>query len=131
LYAGGKNGLHPSRPQTLFKCSNNLSVDLDGKNYFYEANEAPNMTIELSKEVRQQAISSIERYFQENMDEKIGNIAAGALLGFFVDEIGPAIYNMAVAEVQERIQTRVMEIDLEVNQDPFQYWRKYDQLKKR
>lgn len=89
------------------------------------------MTIELSKEVRQQAIASIERYFQENMDEKIGNIAASALLGFFVDEIGPVIYNMAVAEVQERIQARVMEIDLEVNEDPFQYWRKYGQLKKR
>jgi len=89
------------------------------------------MTIELPKDVRQQAISSIERYFLENMDEKIGNIAAGALLGFFVDEIGPVIYNMAVAEVQERIQSRVMEIDLEVHEDPFQYWRKFDQLKKR
>jgi uncharacterized protein (DUF2164 family) len=89
------------------------------------------MTLELPKDVRQQAISSIERYFLENMDEKIGNIAAGALLGFFVDEIGPVIYNMAVAEVQERIQSRVMEIDLEVHEDPFQYWRKYDQLKKR
>ncbi len=89
------------------------------------------MTIELPKEIRQQAISSIERYFMENMEEKIGNIAAGALLGFFVDEIGPVFYNMAVTEVQERIQTRVMEIDLEVTQDPFQYWRKYDQLKKR
>jgi len=88
------------------------------------------MTIELPKEVRQQAISSIERYFMENMEEKFGNIAAGALLGFFVEEIGPVIYNMAVAEVQERIQTRVMEIDLEVTEDPFQYWRKYDQLKK-
>ena len=63
------------------------------------------MTIELPKDVRQQAISSIERYFQENMDEKIGNIAAGGLLGFFVEEIGPVIYNMAVAEVQERLQT--------------------------
>ena len=36
-----------------------------------------------------------------------------------------------VAEVQERLQTRVMEIDLEVNEDPFQYWRKYDAMKKR
>lgn len=89
------------------------------------------MTIELPKEVRQQAISSIERYFLENMDEKIGNITAGALLGFFVDEIGPVIYNMAVAEVQERIQTRVMEIDLEVNEDPFQYWRKNNATQKR
>ena len=89
------------------------------------------MTIEIPKEVRQQAISSIERYFQENMDEQIGNLRAGALLSFFVEEIGPVIYNMAVAEVQERLQTRVMEIDLEVNEAAFQYWRKYDQAKKK
>ena len=89
------------------------------------------MTIELSKEIRQQAISSIARYFEENMEEKIGNIAAGELLGFFVEEIGPVIYNQAVADVQERLQARVMEIDLEVNEDPFQYWRKYDDLKKK
>jgi uncharacterized protein (DUF2164 family) len=85
----------------------------------------------LSKEIRQQAISSIERYFEENMEEKIGNIAAGALLGFFVEEVGPVIYNQAVADVQERLQARVMEIDLEVNEDSFQYWRKYDALKKK
>ena len=47
------------------------------------------MSIELSKEDRQQAISSIERYFRKNMEEKIGNIAAGGLLAFFLDEIGP------------------------------------------
>ena len=40
------------------------------------------MTIELSKEDRAQAIASIERYFKENMDERIGNIQAGALLNF-------------------------------------------------
>jgi uncharacterized protein (DUF2164 family) len=89
------------------------------------------MAIEIPKEVRHQAISSIERYFQENMDEKIGNITAGALLSFFVEEIGPVIYNMAVTEVQERLQTRIMEIDLEVHEDAFQYWRKYDHAKKK
>ena len=36
--------------------------------------------IELSKEDRQQAIASIERYFQQNMQEKIGNVAAGGFL---------------------------------------------------
>jgi uncharacterized protein (DUF2164 family) len=88
------------------------------------------MAIELSSEARKEAIASIERYFRENMDEKIGNIAAGALLGFFVEEIGPCIYNQAVADVQERLQARIMELDLEVHEDEFQYWRKYDQKKK-
>lgn len=89
------------------------------------------MPIEIPKDVQKEAIASIERYFQENMEERIGNIAAGALLGFFVEEIGPVIYNLAVAQVQERLQTRVMEIDLEVHQDAFQYWRKHDQAKRR
>jgi uncharacterized protein (DUF2164 family) len=84
------------------------------------------MTIELSKEVRKEAVASIERYFKENMEEKIGNIAASGLLGFFLDEIGPVIYNKAVADVQERLQARISEIDLEVHEDEFQYWRKYD-----
>lgn len=85
------------------------------------------MTIALSKESRAQAVASIERYFKENMDEPIGNIAAGALLGFFLEEIGPAIYNQAVADVQERLSLRVSELDLEVHEDEFQYWRKFEQ----
>lgn len=89
------------------------------------------MTIEISKEARTQAVASIERYFLENMEEKIGNIAAGALLGFFLEEIGPLVYNRAVADVQERLQSRIMEIDIEVHEDEFQYWRKYDMRQKR
>ena len=84
------------------------------------------MTITLNKDARKDAIASIERYFQENMDERIGNIAAGALLGFFLEEIGPTIYNQAVADVQERLQARVMELDIEIHEDEFQYWRKFD-----
>jgi uncharacterized protein (DUF2164 family) len=88
------------------------------------------MTIEISKEARQLAITSIQRYFQENMEEPIGNIGAGALLGFFLEEVGPLVYNKAVAEVQERLQQRISEIDLEVHEDEFQYWRKFDKQKK-
>lgn len=50
-----------------------------------------------------------------------------ALLGFFLDEIAPTVYNQAVADVQERLQLRVSELDLEVHEDEFGYWRKYDQ----
>ncbi len=82
------------------------------------------MTIEISKEARATAITSIERYFAENMEERIGNITAGALLGFFLDEIGPVVYNQAVKEVQVRLQARVMEVDLEVYEEEFQYWGK-------
>jgi uncharacterized protein (DUF2164 family) len=88
------------------------------------------MTIELTKEDRAQAIASIERYFRENMEEKIGNIAAGGLLGFFLEEIGPSVYNKAVIDVQERMQARVADLDFEVHEDEFAYWRKYDKARK-
>ena len=88
------------------------------------------MTIELSKEARKEAVASIERYFQENMEERIGNIAAAGLLNFFLEEIGPVVFNKAVAEVQERLQVRLSEIDLEVHEDEFQYWRRLDKLKR-
>ena len=84
------------------------------------------MSIELNKDVRAQAIASIERYFKENMDERIGNIQAAALLNFFVEEVGASIYNQAVADAQERLQARVMELDIECHEDEFGYWRKFD-----
>jgi len=88
------------------------------------------MTIELSKEARKEAIASIERYFREHMDEPIGNVAAGGLLGFFLEDIGPAIYNQAVADVQERLAQRIAELDIEVHEDEFQYWRKFERTQK-
>jgi len=88
------------------------------------------MTIEISKEARKEAVASIERYFQENMEERIGNIAAAALLGFFLEEVGPIVYNKAVADLQERLQSRVMELDIEFHEDELQYWRRLDKQRK-
>lgn len=83
------------------------------------------MAIEFNKQTRAAAIASIQRYFGENMEEPIGNIAAGALLGFFLEEIGPTVYNQAVAHVQEQLQSRISELDLEIREEEFGYWRQY------
>lgn len=61
------------------------------------------MTIELPKDLRQQAIASI----------------------------APLVYNQAVADVQERLQARLAEIDLEVHEEPFQYWRTLDRPRRK
>ena len=84
------------------------------------------MPIDLAKPARQQAVESIERYFREHRDERIGNIAAGGLLAYFLEEIAPLVYNQAVADVQERLQMRIAELDIEVHEDEFGYWRKFD-----
>ena len=88
------------------------------------------MTIEIPREARKEAVASIERYFRENMEELIGNIAADALLGYFLEEIGPLVYNQAVADVRERLQMRVSELDIDHHEDAIQYWRKFDKQRK-
>ena len=82
------------------------------------------MSITLPKDKQQQALASVQRYFREHMDEPIGNIAAAQLLNFFIEEIGPSLYNQAVTDVQERMQLRVSELDIEVHADEFGYWHK-------
>jgi uncharacterized protein (DUF2164 family) len=82
------------------------------------------MTIELAQQAQQEAIASIERYFRDHLDERIGNVAAGGLLRFFLEEIGPSVYNKAVADVQERLQMRISELDIEIHEEEFAYWRK-------
>jgi uncharacterized protein (DUF2164 family) len=78
--------------------------------------------MELGKEERAQAIASIQRYFEENLTEPIGNLPAGQLLDFFIEEIGPAIYNRAIADAQLRLLQRVMDLNGELFEDEFQFW---------
>ena len=80
------------------------------------------MKIELSQQTRNDAIASIQRYFEENMTEPIGNLPAGLLLDFFVEDIGPAIYNRAIADAQSRLALRVSDLSGELYIDEFQYW---------
>ncbi len=77
--------------------------------------------MELSKDARSQAVASIQQYFQQNFDA-IGNLAAGQLLDFFLEEIGPAIYNQAVADAQARMVSRAGDLTGELFADEFQYW---------
>jgi uncharacterized protein (DUF2164 family) len=80
------------------------------------------MSIELSKEARADAIASIQQYFERNLQEPVGEMPAGLLLNFFLEEIGPAIYNKAIADAQARLAMRVSDLSGELYEDEFQYW---------
>jgi uncharacterized protein (DUF2164 family) len=82
------------------------------------------MTIDISSDAKNTAIASIQRYFSENMDEPIGALEAGSLLSFILKEIGPAVYNKAIADAQARLQERVAELDVDVYEEEFSYWAK-------
>lgn len=88
------------------------------------------MKIEISQQVRAEAIASIQRYFEENLPEPIGNLPAGMLFDYFVEEIGPLIYNRAIADAQARLAMRVSDLNGELFADEFQYWPQVDAKRK-
>ena len=82
-------------------------------------------SIELTKPQRADAIASIQRYFEENLDP-IGELPAGLLLNFFLEEVGPAVYNQAIINAQGRLQQQLSDLSGELYADEFQYWPRAD-----
>lgn len=68
----------------------------------------PKMEIELNKEVRVVLVENLKRYYWNERNEELSNLAAVLLLDFIVNDIGPYIYNKAVedsyAYMNERIE---------------------------
>ncbi len=82
------------------------------------------MSITLSKDTQQELIPSIKRYFVEHMDEEIGDLKASLLLEFCLKEIGPSIYNQALADAQAYLHDKVTDLDGSCFEPEFGYWRK-------
>lgn len=89
------------------------------------------MPIELPKAIEDEAVTSIERYCREQLEEPVGRLAATGLLRFFLEEVGPLVYNRAVVDVQQLLQARIADLDIDVHEDEFQYWLRRDKLPKR
>ena len=91
------------------------------------------VALELTKQQRAAAISSLQRYFEENLtsvDAPIGDLPAGLLINFFLEEIGPVIYNQAISDAQTRLSQRVADLNGELYSDEFQYWPRADAKRK-
>ena len=88
------------------------------------------LNLEFTKQARAAAIASVQRYFEENLPEPIGNLPAGLLLDFFVEEIGPVIYNKAISDAQARMQQHIVDLSGELFGDEFQYWPRADAKKR-
>lgn len=54
--------------------------------------------VNLSKDLKTQIISEIKRYFLEERDEDIGDLAAALMLDFIIQHIGPAFYNQGIKD---------------------------------
>jgi len=69
------------------------------------------MGIELAHEEKARLVTSIKQYFEEHMDQSIGDLKASLMVDYILAEFGPPIYNRAVADAQARMQEMVSELD--------------------
>lgn len=82
------------------------------------------MAIELAKETRKRLIASIRKYADENLEEEMGELKAGLLLDYCLKEIGPCVYNRAVADAQAYFQERVADLEGACYEPEFSYWKR-------
>lgn len=82
------------------------------------------MAIELSKEARDRLIASIKRYFDEALELDVGDLKAALLLDYVLKEVGPSVYNQAIADARSRMSEMVDEIDSTCYEPEFAYWEK-------
>ena len=86
--------------------------------------------MELDRNTRAEAVASLQRYFEENLPDPIGTLPAGMLLDFFVEEVGPVIYNQAIADAQARMQRTVADLSGDLYEKPLGYWPRLDARRK-
>jgi uncharacterized protein (DUF2164 family) len=67
--------------------------------------------IKFSKEERELIIPFIQQYFAEERDEEMGELAAGFVLDFVLETIGPFIYNKGIQDAQTYLRLRMTEIE--------------------
>lgn len=66
--------------------------------------------INLSQELKKQAIEDIKRYFVENREEDIGQLAAELLLDFMFEKVGVVIYNQAIRDAHTFMSEKVEDL---------------------
>jgi uncharacterized protein (DUF2164 family) len=80
--------------------------------------------IEYQDEARKRSIASIKRYFDEVLDQDIGDLKAEMMLDFILKEIAPTVYNQAIQDAQKLMQERVTEMDGALFATEFAYFEK-------
>lgn len=69
-------------------------------------------------------IASIKHYFNEHMDDQIGDLKASLLLDFILQEIGPVVYNQAVLDAHAFMSEKLGDLESSVYKAEFMYWQK-------
>lgn len=82
------------------------------------------MDIKLSPVTEKRLHGVIQRFVAEEYSTSVSELGAGTFLTFCLKEIGPAIYNQAIADAQACLQERVTDLDNICFAEEISYWDK-------
>jgi uncharacterized protein (DUF2164 family) len=89
------------------------------------------MPIELSKQEIEQIISSVRKYFKEELEQEISEMRAKFLLDYFLKEIAPFAYNKGVSDAEAFLRARVEDLSGTCFEEGLTYWQQKRKLKRR
>ena len=82
------------------------------------------MAIRTEDETRKRMIASIRRYYEQELEEEVGDLKAGFLLDFFLAELAPSVYNQAIGDAQAWMLARVEDLEGSLYEPEFDFWKR-------
>jgi uncharacterized protein (DUF2164 family) len=70
----------------------------------------PPKRIAFSKDETKAIVAAIQRYFDAELDQKIGDLPAELLLDFFADHVGAYFYNRGLYDAQAAFTARMEDV---------------------
>lgn len=67
--------------------------------------------IKLSKDKKAALVSKIKHYFDDELNQEIGQFDAEFLLDFFSRELGPYLYNQGLQDARAILEAKLHDID--------------------
>ncbi|HKB90232.1 MAG TPA: DUF2164 domain-containing protein [Opitutaceae bacterium] len=80
------------------------------------------MAIELSKQEIADIIPSLQKYFNEELEQDLSEMRAKFLLDYFLKEIAPFAYNKGVKDSEAYFRSRVEDLTATCFEDGLTYW---------
>ena len=66
--------------------------------------------IEIKKEVKEDMINSIKKYFLNEREEELGDLAADLILDFVIEELAPEFYNQGIYDSYNYMNDKIEDL---------------------
>jgi uncharacterized protein (DUF2164 family) len=69
------------------------------------------MRVKLSEERRRDLVQSFQSYCRAEFDEDVSELKAERVLDYFVERLGPPVYNQAIRDAHAFLQEKLQDLE--------------------